>query len=114
MFETSNEFFSQQDLTSFQQLYNLPPQTAVVKNGNQISVCGEGACNEGNLDIQYLMGVAQLSATIYWYVGTASPFLDWITAVANEKYPPAVNSISWGAVEQVNTFILIFFLLHSI
>ena len=47
------------------------------------------------------MGMAQLTSTIYWYVGSGSPFLEWILAVAKEKYPPAVNSISWGSVEQV-------------
>lgn len=25
-------------------------------------------CYEGNLDVQYIMGVAQQTATIYWYV----------------------------------------------
>lgn len=103
VFETNSEFYSQQDLTTFQQMYNLPLQKAKDIGGFQIPVCPTGACNEGNLDIQYIMGVAQLSASYYWYVGTASPFLDWILVAASEKYPPAVNSISWGAVEQVLT-----------
>lgn len=101
VFETNMEYYSQQDLTAFQQMYNLPLQTARDIGGYEVPVCPSNACNEGNLDIQYLMGVAQLTTTYYWYVGSASPFLDWIIACASEKYPPQVNSISWGAIEQV-------------
>jgi putative alpha-1,2-mannosidase len=42
-------------------------------------------CNEGNLDLQYIMGVAQNVATIYWYVGGGNPFVTWLTDIADES-----------------------------
>jgi hypothetical protein len=58
----------------------------------------------GNLDIQYITGMAQHTTSIYWYVSGDGddPFVSWITDVANEKNPPKSNSISFGTVEQVS------------
>ncbi len=58
---------------------------------------------EGNLDIQYIMGMAQETVSIYWWVTEEDedPFLGWITAVADEPNSPQVNSVSWGGEEQV-------------
>ena len=56
---------------------------------------------EGNLDMQYIMGVAQNVASLYWYIGDNNPFLAWILDVAASTSPPQVNSISWGSVEAV-------------
>ena len=50
------------------------------------------------------MGVAQVSASIYWYASSSystDPFVSWIMSVADESDPPQANSISWGAVENV-------------
>ena len=64
----------------------------------------------GNLDIQYIMGVAQNTASIYWYeAGTPylDPFVQWVTDIANSPNPPLVNSMSWGSSELVLFTILI-------
>jgi len=50
VFETSQEYFSPVDLTTFQKKYNLPVQSALVENGFSIAVCPTNGCNEGNLD----------------------------------------------------------------
>lgn len=98
-------YFSPGDLTQFQSNYNLPLQPAVDIGGYVTAACsssGSGAqCNEGNLDIQYIMGVAQKTVSVYWYVGGTDPFTSWITDVANTPNPPLSNSVSWGAIEQV-------------
>jgi subtilase family serine protease len=107
VFETSEEYFSPRDLNAFQKLYGLQEQAAeniggfVLKSG-VCATSGNGPdCYEGNLDLQYMMGMAQNVATIYWYVGGGDPFVTWITDVADEENPPQSNSISWGSVEQV-------------
>jgi subtilase family serine protease len=64
-------------------------------------------CFEGNLDIQYIMGVAQNTTSVYWYTAGGNPFVEWIEEVENDDDPPKVNSISWGVTEQaigISTF----------
>ena len=56
------------------------------------------------MDIQYIMGVAQQTVSIYWYepgTSTLDPYVQWVTDVANSKNPPLTNSMSWGANEIV-------------
>ena len=111
VFETNSEYFSRSDLSSFQSTYNLVQQAAVdiggyALNGTACSLDSNDnpyrSCNEGNLDIQYIMGMAQNAVSIYWYnSGTSgNAFNDWIVDVSNDANPPWSNSISWGATEQ--------------
>ena len=103
--ETSQEYFSPQDLTLFQSTFNLTTQGALDHMGFNTSDCSgvSGNCFEGNLDIQYIMGIAQKTTSVYWYSSAAKsdPFLSWITDVANMPNPPTSNSISWSINEQV-------------
>jgi len=69
VFETSEQSYSPTDLSLFQSTYNLPQQAALHPFGFNTTQCsGSTDCTEGNLDVQYIMGVAQQTATIYWYV----------------------------------------------
>ena len=103
VFETSNEFFSQQDLQSFQLTQGLTVQPAIDHDGHETSSCSTTGrtpnCFEGNLDIQYLMGVAQVTPTIYYYVDALDPFLAFVLELLDSSSPPLVNSISWGSSE---------------
>lgn len=101
VFETGNEYFSSNDLRKFQQTFNLPLQGVAQDFGYDTDNCNKYDCFEGNLDVQYMMGVAQRTQMIYWYQDGTDPFIDWITAVADTSNPPLVNSISWGSTEQV-------------
>eukprot|EP01036_Dinobryon_divergens_P033148 gene33148-42870_t len=105
-----SEYFSPDDLTSFQTKYGLPVQAATAVNGNSISPASKCtsnpstiSCSEGNLDIQYISGMAQYTKSLFWYVtnkaGNPDPFVAWITAVAGTSNPPLSNSISWGSAE---------------
>lgn len=64
VFETSSEYFSPTDLASFQTYYGLTNQKAIDIGGFKTSSCsltGTGNdCSEGNLDIQYIMGISQV------------------------------------------------------
>lgn len=102
VFETSGQNYSPNDLEIFQDEFNLEIQPAKTYNGHNVSYCGQ-TCFEGNLDIQYIMGVAQYTTSIYWYVPASNnQFLVWILDVASESSPPLVNSISWGSLESDN------------
>jgi subtilase family serine protease len=100
-YQMSNEYFSQSDLQQFQQTYQLTVQPAISIGGHDTSTCTTTTCSEGNLDIQYMMGIAQKAATIFWYVAsdTGDPFVSWITTVSSLDNPPQSNSISWNALE---------------
>ena len=105
VFATDNEYFSPQDLSTFQERNGLLPHDAAAPYGHSTTDCILNSCTEGNLDMQYIMGVAQQIATTYWYVqntSTSNPFVDWVISVANTPLPPFVNSMSWGAIEQVS------------
>jgi len=108
VFETNGESFSPGDLTRFQDKFGLPRQAALAPYGHATTDCIHNSCYEGNLDVQYLMGIAPGVATIYWYTGTSDPFLTWITNVANSPNPPMVNSISWGSIEMVGLLLRVF------
>jgi subtilase family serine protease len=102
VFETNNEDFSPADLHIFQDTYGLPRQDALSPFGHATTDCLHNECFEGNLDVQYMMGIAPQVTTIYWYTISSDPFVEWITAVADTPNPPLVNSISWGSMELVS------------
>lgn len=105
--ETADENYSPVDLNTFQSFYNLTRQKAININGHNISDCSTtwDVCQAGNRDIQFIMGMAQRTTSIYWYSSyeIMDPFLHWILSMANTTNPPSSNSISWGAPEQVLT-----------
>jgi tripeptidyl-peptidase-1 len=111
LFEISNapQDFSPADLKKFQNSFNLPEQAVSdIIGSNQAILCllDPNYCGEANLDVQWIMAIAQGAPTTYWSVKESSssddPFLDWILAVANTSNPPLVHSISYGSVEQDN------------
>jgi tripeptidyl-peptidase-1 len=114
VFQTSTEYFSQEDLLQFQQKYSLTEQRAISIGGRTITKCptstsASQSCFEGNLDIQYIMGVAQQTASIFWYIPRKSgvdSFAVWVTKIANDETPPQSNSMSWGAIEQVSVALI--------
>lgn len=80
VFETDTEYFSPGDLTTFQDNYDLTVQSAYSIGQHSTSKCQVGNidCLEGNLDIQYIMGVAQVTSSIYWWVSdytSTDPFV---------------------------------------
>jgi hypothetical protein len=101
VFETSGESFSPRDLQLFQQHNQLPRQAALAPFGYSTRNCQKHDCYEGNLDVQFIMGVSPGTETVYWYRNGADPFLEWIVDVADTPHPPLVHTISWGSIEQV-------------
>lgn len=82
VFETNTESFSPTDLTKFQQTYGLTTQAAIDIGGQSVATCNtndaptaKNGCFEGNLDIQYIMGMAQVTTAYYYYVDSGDPFV---------------------------------------
>lgn len=104
VFETNSEYFSTSDLLQFQQDFDLTVQPVRSAGYFETVSCDNGkSCTEGNLDIQYMMGIAQNTPTIYWYVDSSSqdPFLSYLVNISSGVYVDTkVHSISWGSIEQ--------------
>lgn len=114
LFESLEQYYSPKDLTAFQNKFSLPVQPVAEDVGGFVSdqkcVDDGNNCAEANLDVQYIMAVAQSVPTTYWYDGTNDAFVHWIEAVAADSTPPLVHSMSYGALEpelsksEVNSF----------
>jgi len=106
VFEDTQDF-SSTDLSTFQSTYNLPNQAvAKVVGPNDESQCDADPnnCGEANLDLQYMMAVAQNSPTWFWAIdpNIQDPFYAWAQDVGNMQNPPLVHSISYGSVATEN------------
>ena len=143
VFETASQGYSTTDLSSFQKYYGLTAQSAVNIGGHRTTECGTISnygypyyyygygysinkpygCGEGNLDIQYIMGIAQKTISIYWYVNPnqGDPFVAWLVDISGATDPPTSNSISWVSdhyscfnlfIRKINSFLGHLFSFH--
>lgn len=103
LFEALGQSFSPSDLQLFQQQFSLQRNAVKTVIGpNDPSECSTDPnnCAEANLDVQYMMAMAQNSATTFWSMSASSqdPFYDWIIALSSTSNPPHVHSISYGSI----------------
>lgn len=68
VFETNQQYYSPADIKLFQEQYGLTVTAAIPIGGHTTSSCSIQAgtgddCYEANLDIQYIMGIAQSTKT---------------------------------------------------
>lgn len=104
LYEALNQTLNPNDLTVFQQSYGLPVQGISGDFGGHVSTTGCNSnkgndCMEANLDVQYIMGLAQQVPTYYYYWNETDLWLGWILSVSNMADPPDVFSISYASYE---------------
>lgn len=104
VYETIGQTVSPSDLTLFQKKFGLPVQAMAHiigghSNNHACQTNHGNDCIEANLDVQYLMAVAQSVPTTYYYWAGEDFLLEWILQVAEMTAPPLVFSISYGADE---------------
>ena len=68
VFETSEQYFNPADIKQFQEQYGLTVTAPIPIGGHTTSSCSTQAgtgndCFEANLDIEYIMGIAQSTTT---------------------------------------------------
>jgi subtilase family serine protease len=106
VYESKNDALNPDDLTYFQYYFGLPPDEIANKIGGHVSTsaCANHGelCRESNLDVQYLMGIAQKVPTTYYYSANDKQnwLLTWILKVADLKTPVDVWSISYSGAEE--------------
>jgi len=103
LFEALGQQFSPGDLADFQYYNNItdqPISQVIGSNSGWWCFLEPNNCGEANLDVQFMMGVAQGSPTTFWVIDPNSqdPFLDWVIALAATKNPPLIHSISYGSI----------------
>jgi tripeptidyl-peptidase-1 len=108
VFETGQNY-SPSDLVLFQTANNISKQRVAVDIGgmNSSNACmfDQDLCVEANLDVQYLMAVAENSPFTYFSVPFTSnvTFTDtlvtWMEYMVSAKNPPLVQSASYGTTE---------------
>ena len=100
VYESLNQTFAQNDLAWMQGNFSIPltPVATVIGGHESDGWCmtSPNDCGEANLDVQYMIGIAQASTT-YWY--SDDDFDAWIVQVATASTVPQVFSISYGADE---------------
>ena len=101
VYETGDEYYSPSDLSAFQSYMGLSQETVAVDIGGHQdnNACNISDCFEGNLDVQYMMGVSQVTPTTYYFIDESNFMLDWMVAVASMASPPLVLSVSWGTYD---------------
>lgn len=99
VYESLGQQTSPSDLTYFQTFFDIPKQPITRDFGghDNTTLCTSSACGEANLDIQYIMGMAQGANTTYWYDNDW--VFGWLTSVADSESPSDVFSISYGGYE---------------
>jgi len=95
--EFFGQYYSPRDLATFFEMTGTRyPGSVELVGPNNGSLPG----GEAQLDIQYIMGLAQNVTTYFWSLGTLhqgqEPFLQWITQVLNSPNPPLVHSTSYA------------------
>ena len=91
-------YFSQSSLAYFQKHISLQPLQPALNVGGFESDDPSLDSTEGDLDIQYLMGISPRSPTTFWH--SSAGWVPWLTSVLNTPNPPLVHSISYGSDEQ--------------
>jgi tripeptidyl-peptidase-1 len=104
LFEALNSDFSNADLDTFQNKFNLiSHDIKSIIGPNDESAClnqqTAGNCFEANLDVQYILAIAQNATSTFWNIPSQNIFIDWIKAVSNTENPPLVHSMSYGGYE---------------
>lgn len=111
VYESINQTYSVADLATFQLKQNITvnPVYEVYCNGKNLTTptpnecqfvgpcTDEDSCAEANLDVQYIMGIAQNVSTAVWYV--SGSWDDFVTSLSNGTQSPNVISISYGGPE---------------
>lgn len=101
VFETKDEYYSPRDLTLFQRFFELPLQSVNQLNDPRAQspkYCERtGNCQEGNLDLQWIMGIGK-SPTKFGYTNLEMGF--YLKELFDSGKPPLVISISYGIEEK--------------
>lgn len=98
VYEALTEYYSPADLEKFQSAFQLQSAPVINNsnhNSNSTCILNGGVCEEGNLDIQYMMAMSQTSPT-YFMIDTTGGYMSaYLAQVSAMVSPPLVISIRY-------------------
>jgi len=100
VFESVDQNYSPEDLSTFAKREGFTAPKINDIGGHVLKECTKHLCGEANLDVQYITAVAPKVPTTFWYVTKTTSFYEYLVAVAQQKEPVLVHSISYGADER--------------
>jgi tripeptidyl-peptidase I len=95
----ADNYFSPLSLAYFQEFISFQKLQPALTIGGFISDSPLDDSGEGNLDIQYLIGISPGSPTTFWH--NDGGFNTWLNEVLNTPNPPLVLSMSYGMQESM-------------
>jgi subtilase family serine protease len=103
IYASIEQTFSPSDLGSFQSNFGLISKSVsqVIGGHNLDATCvsSPSSCMESNLDVQYIMAVAQNVPTTYYYDTSGNFLRSWAASLLQMSSPPLVHSISYVTYE---------------
>ena len=90
-------YYSPQSLANFQQYISYQKLQPALLHGGYVSDSPLFDSGEGNLDIQYLIGISPGSPTTFWH--NDGGYNTFLNEVLNTPNPPLVLSLSYGLQE---------------
>ena len=96
-----NNYFSPKSLANFQQYVSFQPLQPALLFGGFVSDSPSDDSGEGNLDVQYLIGISPGSPTTFWR--NSGGFNTFLNEVLNTPNPPLVLSMSYGSQESLTS-----------
>ena len=97
----AENYFSPKSLAYFQQFISFQTLQPALTIGGFISDSPLDDSGEGNLDIQYLIGISPGSPTTFWH--NDGGYNTFLNEVLNTPNPPLVLSLSYGLQESFTT-----------
>ena len=98
VYQSLTQYYSPKDLAQFQSQFNVQPSPVInIGNRNSDAACMANSldCIEGNLDIQYIMAMSQVSPTTFYWVDPSRGFASFLSEVSGMESPPLVISIRY-------------------
>ena len=96
-----NNYFSPKSLANFQQYVSFQTLQPALLFGGFVSDSPSDDSGEGNLDVQYLIGISPGSPTTFWR--NSGGFNTFLNEVLNTPNPPLVLSMSYGSQESLTS-----------
>lgn len=96
-----NNYFSPKSLANFQKHISFQKLQPALTKGGFVSDSTLKDSGEGNLDIQYLIGISPGSPTTFWH--NDGGYNTFLNEVLDDPNPPLVLSLSYGLQESFTT-----------
>eukprot|EP01041_Mallomonas_annulata_P002197 gene2197-4272_t len=100
IYSAGSNYFSSTDISTFQTKFGIPlhPVDYDPYSRND-PTCTKGTCNEADLDVEFISGIAQNIPITMEYDSASAEYITWLSSIVNKATRASVYSISYSAPE---------------